>query len=401
MTVRISKPARIHGEAWVLRISMMAIAACLLFASFQGLATLLGSARSDSGLQSDVVEFWATGKLLRAHESPYDLSHTLQWERREGMQGDSARFSFGPPIALPLWLALGYMSTRMAYLLWYTAQLLCLYGSMRILGKIYGGGLGPLRWMLFLFAPVLLCERTGQLGIFFLFALLLFFVCYRERPFLAGACLAPLALKPHIFLPFACVLILWVCFERRWKIVVGFVGLLGMSIALSLWIAPHAWRQYSDVMARLHVIDLPIPCLSSYLRRLLRTSSSWVQFLPSAVACTLAVAFYGKKRKSWSWENDGVLLLALGPVTAPYSWVMDESIAAPALVSRLVRSRSSWPYLGSLALFNAIAVLEEILKVPPQSAGYLWTAPAWLLWCLAVDWFPVAAESPALAPAES
>ncbi|HTX76239.1 MAG TPA: glycosyltransferase family 87 protein [Terracidiphilus sp.] len=387
-------------ESWVRRISKIAVASCLVFASIQALVTLLGTARPKSGLQSDVVEFWATGKMLRAHQSPYDLSRIFQLERLEGVQANSARFSFGPPIALPLWLPFGYMSVWMAYLLWYAAQLLCLYGSARILEKIYSRRLGPMRWMLFLFAPVLFCERAGQLGIFFLFALLLFLASYRQRPFIAGACLAPLALKPHIVLPFACVLILWVVLERRWKILIGFIGALGVSMALSCWIAPHSWRQYSEMMVRLHVIDLPIPCLSSCLRRLLGLSSPWVQFLPSAVACTFAAAYYGKKRKTWSWENDGVLLLALGLVTAPYSWVMDESIAAPALASRLVRCRSSWPCLGSLALLNTIAVLERLAGVLPQGVGYLWTAPAWLLWCLAVDWFSVAIESPALASVE-
>lgn len=394
------KPARLFEGSWILHISKIAIASFLLFASFQALATFWGAARLEAGLKSDVVEFWVTGKLLREHQSPYDLSRALDLERQEGMQGNTARFSFGPPIALPFWLPLGYMSPRMACLLWYAAQLLCLYASVRILRAIYGNQLGPLPWMVFLFAPVLLCERAGQLGIFFLLALLLFFTAYRRRPFIAGVCLAPLALKPHLFLPFACVLILWILFERHWKIVFGFVSAVGLSIALSVWLAPHSWQQYHDMMAHLGVINMPIPCLSSWFRRLLKGSSPSLQFLPSAAACLLALAYYLKKRRTWSWESHGVLLLALGLVTAPYSWVMDEAIAVPALASRLARRRSSWPCLGSLVLLNTIAVLEGMLKVQVKGAGYLWTAPAWLLWCLAVDRLPVAIGDPVLAPAE-
>ncbi len=269
---------------------------------------------------------------------------------------------------------------------------------MRVLGAIYDKTLGYLLWTVFLFAPVLFCERAGQLGIFLLLALLVFLKAYRQRPFIAGACLAPMVLKPHIFLPLACVLVVWILFERRWKIVFGCLTAVALSLGLSVWIDPHCWQQYREMMAHAGVINLPLPCLSAYLRRLLKAGVA-VQFLPSAVACPLAIAYYLKKRRSWSWENNGVLLLALGPVTAPYSWVMDECIAMPALVSRLVRCRLSWPCLGALALFNAVAILEGIMNVPVQSAGYLWTAPAWLLWCVAVDRMPDAKEPPVLAPA--
>ncbi len=270
---------------------------------------------------------------------------------------------------------------------------------MRLLRLIYGRELGPLPWMVFLFAPVLLCERSDQLGIFLLLALMVFLKAYRQRPFIAGACLAPMVLKPHIFLPFACVLIVWIIFERHWKIVLGFMSAVSLSLALSVWLDPRCWQQYSETMAHVGVINLPIPCLSSYLRRLMKASSPSVQFFPSAVACVLAIAYYLKKRRAWSWEYHGALLLALGPVTAPYSWSWDESIALPALMSRLARCRSSWPCLGSLALLNAVAILEGIMNVPVQNAGYLWTAPAWLLWCVAVDRLPDAKEQPVLAPA--
>ena len=215
-------------------------------------------------------------------------------------------------------------------------------------------------------------------------ALLLFLAAYRKHPFVAGACLVPLALKPHIFLPFGCVLVVWIVLERRWKIVVGLAAGMALSLGLSVWIDPHCWQQYREMMAHSGAIDLPLPCLSSYLRRLLNAPPA-VQFIPSAAGCLIAIGYFLKKRKSWSWEQDGVLLLALGPVTAPYSWVMDECVAAPALLSRLVRCRGSWPLLGALGLFNAVAIVEGIRNVPLQSAGYLWTAPAWLLWCIAVD----------------
>ena len=52
-----------------------------------------------------------------------------------------------------------------------------------------------------------MCLQAGQISIVFLFGVVLFLLFYESRPWLAGAALVPCALKPHLFLPFAIVLL--------------------------------------------------------------------------------------------------------------------------------------------------------------------------------------------------
>ena len=112
------KPARLP-ESWVLHISKIAVASFLVLGSLQALTILLQQVRPEGGLTSDLVQYWTTGKLLRAHANPYDLSRTYQVEHLEGVDKDSVRINIGPPVVLPLWLPLGYMTARTARLAWF------------------------------------------------------------------------------------------------------------------------------------------------------------------------------------------------------------------------------------------------------------------------------------------
>jgi hypothetical protein len=363
------------------QVSKIAVACFVILGCVHAVLNAFTAVRPKAGAQADFIQFWATGQLLAAQQSPYDLERLLKLESDAGMTRTSPRLSNSPPLLLPLFLPLGLVSARLGFGLWFVAQLICLYASAQLLNAMYGRQLGYRRWIVFLFGPVLLCERTGQLGVFFLMCLVLFFYLYRKHPFLGGICLAPLALKPHLILPFGLVLLLWVIIERRWKILLGAAMALASSAGLLLVLVPHAWREYSALMQQMHLMDWGAPCLSVYLRRL-TGGPAVVQFVPTMVAAGAAVLWYIRKRKAWAWESDGAMLLALGLVTAPYSWIMDEAIALPAILLAMVRSRGSWNWLACLALLNVVVMAEEVARVGVLTPDFLWTAPAWFLWCV-------------------
>jgi hypothetical protein len=365
----------------VQHVSKIAVACFVLLACVHAVLNAFTAVRPKAGAQADFIQFWATGQLLAAHQSPYDLERLLRLESDAGMTRTSPRLSNSPPLLLPLFLPLGFVSARLGFFLWFVAQLVCLYASAQLLNAMYGKRLGFLRWIVFLFAPVLLCERTGQLGVFFLMCLVLFLYAHRKHPFLAGVCLAPLALKPHLILPFGLVLLMWVIAERRWKVLIVAAAALASSAALLLALVPHAWHEYSALMQQMHLMDWAAPCLSVYLRRL-TGAPAVVQFIPSMVAGGAAAAWYVRKRREWAWETDGAMLLALGLVTAPYAWIMDEAIALPAIMLALVRCRCSWNWLACLALLNIVVMAAEVAGVGVLTPAYLWTSPAWLLWCV-------------------
>ncbi|UWZ85653.1 glycosyltransferase family 87 protein [Occallatibacter riparius] len=364
----------------VRHVSQIVFACFVLLGCIHAVLNVFTAVRPKAAAQADFIQFWATGHLLAARQSPYDLDKLMKIEQDAGMVHAYPRLSNSPPLLLPLFLPLGFVSAGLGFFVWFAAQLACLYCSAQLLNAMYGKQLGYLRWIVFLFGPVLLCERTGQLGVFFLMCLVLFLYLHRRHPFLAGVCLAPLALKPHLILPFGLVLLMWIILDRRWKILLGAVTVLACSAGLLFTLDPGAWQQYSALMRKMHLMDWAAPCLSVYLRRL-TGAPAVVQFIPTMMAAGAAAVWYLRKRKEWEWQTDGAMLLALGLITAPYAWVMDEAIALPAILLAVTRCRSSWNWLACLALLNLVFMIEEMRGVGVLTPAYLWTAPAWFLWC--------------------
>src|SRR5208337_3945894 len=103
---------------------------------------------------------------------------------------------------------------------------------------------------------------------FLLFGVVLFLRFHESRPLLAGAALLFCTLKPHLFLPFAVALLLWIVSRRTYRILAGFSAALLGSCALSFCFDAHAWSQYSKMMRAGGALNEAVPVLSVYFRLL-------------------------------------------------------------------------------------------------------------------------------------
>jgi hypothetical protein len=125
-----------------------------------------------------------------------------------------------------------------------------------------------------------------------------------------------------------------------------------------------------------------IPCVSIMLRSIISPKIMWLQYLPSALGCIWALAYFRKHYDHWDWMEHGSLLMLVSVLLAPYTWLMDQAILIPALLhaAYLTRSRS---FVAILALASAVIEIGALRGLAPtNSAFYLWTAPAWLAWYL-------------------
>ncbi len=125
----------------------------------------------------------------------------------------------------------------------------------------------------------------------------------------------------------------------------------------------------------------PIPCLSIMLRLWLSPKAMWLQFLPAALGCAWALGYFFTRRHTWDWMKDGNLLMLISILVAPYCWIIDESLAIPALLqgAYLTRFRT---LLVVLALATVVIEAELMSGRPLFSNFYLWTVPTWLTWYL-------------------
>jgi uncharacterized membrane protein (UPF0127 family) len=346
-------------------------------------ASVLGR---DAAGRRDFAEYWASGYQLAHHGNPYDRDAILSLERSVGFpSGTPVLIMWNPPPALLLVLPLGFLGPTTADWLWLLLLLASLVGSVRMVWSMHGCPKNLVHCLGYSFAPALVCLLAGQVSIFVLLGLVLFLRLHRSHPFMAGVSLWLCLLKPHLFLLFGIVLLVWAIVTRSYTLLLGAAVALGVSTAIPFILDPLVWVHYGQMMSTMSTVRMQqelIPCVSIMLRWIISPKTMWLQYLPSALGCIWAIAYLRKHNDHWDWMEHGSLLMLVSVLLAPYTWLMDQAILIPALLhaAYLTRSRS---LVAILALASA-AIEVGILRGPPvmHSALYLWTAPAWLAWYL-------------------
>jgi len=346
-------------------------------------ASLLGS---DAAGTRDFVEYWASGHQLAHHANPYDRDAILRLERSVGFpSGTPVLIMWNPPPALLLVLPLGLLGPVAANLLWSLLLLACLVASVRIVWIMHGGPRNQLHWLGYSFAPALVCLLAGQVSLFVLFGLVLFLRLHRSHPFLAGVSLWFCLLKPHLFLPFGIVLLVWAIVTRGYNLLLGIAIALGLSTAIAFILDPLVWVHYGQMMSTMSTVRMQqevIPCMSIMLRWIISPKTMWLQYVPAAFGCILALAYFRKHCHRWDWIEHGSLLMLVSVLLAPYTWLMDQAVLIPALLHAAYLTRSRC-LLAILALASAVIEIGALRGFHLlHSAWYLWTVPAWLAWYL-------------------
>jgi hypothetical protein len=353
----------------------------------------------EQATERDFIEFWAIGQQLVHHANPYDVPAIVALERGAGLGANQPRISLSPPAVLFPMLPLGLMRPKTGMIAWFLALIGCLALSLWLLWRLNGRPDNRLHLLGFVFAPVIVCLWSGQLSIFLLTGIVLFLSLHESRPTLAGAALLPCVLKPHLFLVFALVLLLWVVYRRAFRVLAGFAGALFLSCAVTYRFDPDAWQQYFAMMRETNVMQVFIPTFGVALRFLVDRKAAGLQFVPLAAGSIWAVWYFWTRRKRWSWMDQGLILLVVSDACAPYGYFTDECILLPFVLAGLYRAAATKRSFIPLAVIDAIAIVEVYLQVNIISPYYLWSVPAWVGWYLyATGGGAEPAEKPARAP---
>jgi hypothetical protein len=250
-----------------------------------------------------------------------------------------------------------------------------------MLWQMHGRPDNQLHWLGYSFAPALVCLIAGQTTLFALLGFVLFLRLQKTQPFLAGAALWLCALKPHLFLPFGLVLMVWIVIARCYRLLAGAFVAMSLSWATIYLIDPMAWGQYSQMMRLSGIQNEFIPCVSVVLRLWTSPRMTWIQYAPSALCCAWALIYFWNRRHSWNWITDGSLIMLASIVFAPYCWLFDQVLAIPAILDGAYRAQFK-SVSAAVALASLLIEIELVRNVNLPSVLFLWTAPAWLAWYL-------------------
>lgn len=328
----------------------------------------------------DFVSYWATGKQLVHHANPYNREAVAAIEHAAGLDTRGILIMRNPPWALPLAWPLGLLDLRIAATLWSLILLAVLLLSVGMVHRMLGSPAGHIHWIGLAFTPALICIIMGQTSLFALLGVVLFLRYHRERPFAAGMALWFCALKPHLLLPFAAALVVWVVFSRAWRVLAGVAVALAVTSGIAFLLDPHAWGDYAAMMRSPLVESEFVPCLSNAIRQWWLPHAVWSQYLPCVLASLWAAIYFWRRRGSWDWNSHGALLLLVSLLVAPYCWLYDQCLGIPALIYAGYATGSR-RLIAVLALLILAADIE-LCFVRVLSPFWLWTAPAWLIWYL-------------------
>ena len=372
-----SDPGQKEERDWSMVVVAIACALAILFT-----VLFLSILPFDRQIVSrrDFIVYWATGQQLVHHHNPYDPAALNQIERNAGFSGGASYYMRNTPWALPLAYPLGFASPQATALPWSLTMLALLLASVRMIWKMVGRRGSHLDWLGYCFPPALFCVILGQTSVVLLFGLTLFLRFHKTRPFVAGAALWLCTIKPHLFLPFALVLLVWIFLSRSYRILLGALAAMAVDFGITALIDPGAFGQYAYYMRTSTITHEFTACFGDLLRDKINPNAEWLAFIPAVLGCAWALAYFWQRRNHWDWLRDGSLLVLVSLLVAPFGWIFDQSLAMPAILIAASHTRSRL-LLAALAVMY-IAIEIEINRFDLHSAAYLWCAPAWLAWYL-------------------
>ncbi len=336
------------------------------------LVTVLIVALAGNPAGKDYIAYWSAGRLLVAHQDLYLRETVYALERSVGFVGPEPAIMRNPPWALFLAWPLGFMTPVGGLILWIGAAVAVVVLALRVFkvaarDRIQG----------FCFAPVYASLAVGQSSPFLLLGFTLLVFCYQAQPWLAGASLLLMAIKPHLFLVFWPVLLLDCLYHRRYRVLAGASVAFTLACTFALLLDRHVFGQYVAMLGRAGLDDEFVPTPAKLLGLLLAPHHPRMQFIPAILATAWALGFYWKRRRQWSLRVHATPLLLLCLVTSPYTWMTDEIVLLPGMLMMLGSPARPRAMTALFMTFNASALVMLMAQVQLTSGAYLWTTIAW------------------------
>jgi hypothetical protein len=345
----------------------------------------------------DFLCFWTAGELLRAGESPYDVTgqtrvqHQYGWDKATDGAG---RYDF-MPYYYPPWLGLlcvpllplGYATARLT---WFIVQieLLVLSGFL-----FRDNAPGLPRWGTTFLAPLfafsMLAALLGQVTPLILFLMAAAWRLLESRwDRSAGWILAGLMTKPQLALALVPAVLFWSIKQRRWGAVQGFLAGLAVLGLVSTCLVPDWPLQMLQAPNQAPLVTADRPWMSTTWYSLWRTVglsgwALWGTYVLGAVPVAGSLVGLIRERTCPLGDVFAWSILAAFFI-APYARAYDQAVLIVPLILLSGRLRPAWATMLLVVCIVLPAVQlclcatwwsegrEVMLSWPPLLLTMLW-----------------------------
>ena len=367
------------------------------------------------GAQTDLFPRWyGTRVWLLEQRSVYDPAVKAgvfaamhgRPPRRDGPASELDDFAFGftyPPYVALLIAPLAVLPLPVATTLWLLIGQASLLAACRLLTWFPGPTSGPaarhFRWLVLvavLWPPALANLLFGQFAMLVLFLLVAVrSLLLRERPLLAGVCLAATIVKPQLVVLALPLLLVAAWGRPGWRrLWLGCLGGVALLLAAGFAVAPDwvtAWGQEAAIYAR---VAAPVSTVGLLLRLAPATDWTWLGTLLMQAAVVAAVGWLALRLVR---QRSGGALPEVAGLVAPVT--IATSLAIPPLYEwnsvlllvplaealftirqRLASAqRPFWPVIVVVLLLSAVTA--PLALAYPNQSRVVWpllVTAAWL-----------------------
>ena len=328
----------------------------------------------------DFMSYWVAGRFYLAGANPYAPAAMWPIEKALGWTGPPL-VMLNPPWSLVFVAPLGLVSFQAAHYICLALSLALEATSFLILWRYFGGEKSKQWIALALFATLLpagIAEHAGQVTPLMLAGLTAFLYSLRHKRYLlAGACLLPLGLKPHLLWLVLLAIVLWTVQNKKWELFLGAIAAYASATLAAIAYNHNTLGYLHGSTANAAMVTV---CgVGGALRSIFGFEHTWLQFVPMAIGLPWFAQFWLHNRRTWTWEQRLPMLLLVSIGTAPYFWAHDFILAVPALISLAVafsQTRTNWIGVAALYLIAQIAISEASVFTGSKA----WMATASLVW---------------------
>ncbi len=333
---------------------------------------------------TDFKQYYTTSRLILEGHNPYDYEKAGVIQRALGEKG-ATQVPYGPPTSLLPFIPMGWVDFLTAIQIQFALNVGMLVVSCFLWGMLLFpqhpkmpliGTAAVVAWI-----PCLSLMGMGHVTSWPLLGFTLWcFFMRKEKPALAGCCLALSIIKPHLALGPVIYAVVMGIRHRQWNMLLSMIGTVSVMIIATWAIRPTIWSEYFGSLALSNPTQWFNATLDGWGRF---TFGPSFRFISAMVGLSLVsgILYLAWKKTPVGHDdvsmNTGPLVFALWMAATPYAFSYDYVLFLPAIVWSVgcwfYRSNRYWhvAIVGWIVLDGLYALMKgKMIKDPCYEYEY-------------------------------